>query len=123
MYVPCMDEEAEALLDVYEKSRDPDIADQLIESLFQQIAGFWLLPIRVQEGRSSSAAQETRALHQPDEKLQACVESAIPVEAAGENCRVGCRPFWMSRSDAKDSQHTINTTAPRLSSRWSTWTC
>ena len=93
MYVPCMDEEAEALLDVYEKSRDPDIADQLIESLFQQIAGFWLLPIRVQEGRSSSAAQETRARHQPDEKLQACVESAIPVEAAGENCRVGCRPL------------------------------
>jgi len=43
----------------------------------QQIAGFWLLPIRVQEGRSASAAQETRARRHPDEKLHA--------EAAGEN--------------------------------------
>ena len=43
----------------------------------QQIAGFWLLPIRVQEGRGASAAQETRARRHPDEKLHA--------EAAGEN--------------------------------------
>ena len=58
----------------------------------QQIAGFWLLPIRVQEGRSASAAQETRARRHPDEKLHA--------EAAGENriyiYRVGCRPVWMT---------------------------
>ena len=33
MYVPCMDEEVQALLDEYEKSGDPDIADHLIESL------------------------------------------------------------------------------------------
>ena len=33
MYVPCMDEEAQALLDEYEKSGDPDTADHLIESL------------------------------------------------------------------------------------------
>ena len=33
MYIPCMDEEAQALLDEYEKSGDPDIADHLIESL------------------------------------------------------------------------------------------
>ena len=36
-----------------------------------------LLPIRVQEGRGASAAQETRARRHPDEKLHA--------EAAGEN--------------------------------------
>ena len=33
MYVPCMDEEAQALQDEYEKSGDPDIADHLIEFL------------------------------------------------------------------------------------------
>jgi len=33
MYVPCMDEDAHALWDEYEKSGDPDIADHLIESL------------------------------------------------------------------------------------------
>ena len=33
MYVPCMNEEAKALLDEYEKSGDPDIADHLVESL------------------------------------------------------------------------------------------
>jgi len=33
MYIPCMDEEVQALLDEYEKAGDPDIADHLIESL------------------------------------------------------------------------------------------
>jgi len=33
IYIPCMDEEAKALLEEYETSGDPDIADQLIESL------------------------------------------------------------------------------------------
>ena len=33
MYTPCMDEESRALLEEYEKSGDPDIADHLIESL------------------------------------------------------------------------------------------
>ena len=33
MYVPFMDDEAQELLDKYEKSGDPDIADHLIESL------------------------------------------------------------------------------------------
>ena len=51
----------------------------------QQIAGFWLLLSRVQEGRGASAAQEARARRHPDEKLQAYVESVVPVEAAGEN--------------------------------------
>ena len=31
--LPCMDEESQALLDEYENSGDPDIADHLIESL------------------------------------------------------------------------------------------
>ena len=33
LYIPCMDEEAAALLQQYEESGDPDIADNLIESL------------------------------------------------------------------------------------------
>jgi len=33
MHVPCMDEEARALLDEYKKSGDPDIADHLVKSL------------------------------------------------------------------------------------------
>jgi len=31
-YIPCLDEEAKALLEEYEKSGDPDVADHLIES-------------------------------------------------------------------------------------------
>ena len=33
MYIPCVDEEAQLLLDEYKKSGDPDIANHLIESL------------------------------------------------------------------------------------------
>jgi len=33
LYIPCVDEETQSLLAEYEKSGDPDIADQLIESL------------------------------------------------------------------------------------------
>jgi len=33
MYVPCMDEESQVLLNEYEDSADPDIADRLIELL------------------------------------------------------------------------------------------
>ena len=32
-YIPCMDEEAKALLEEYDDSGDPDIADHLTESL------------------------------------------------------------------------------------------
>jgi len=32
-YIPCMEEEAKALLEEYDDSGDPDIADHLIESL------------------------------------------------------------------------------------------
>jgi len=35
LYIPCMDEEAAALLQQYEESGDPDIADHLIEALIQ----------------------------------------------------------------------------------------
>jgi len=56
-------------------------------------SGLWLLPIRVQEGRDASAAQERRARRQPDEQLQACVESAVPVHAFADDTQpyVQCR--------------------------------
>lgn len=32
-FIPCLDAECSALLKVYEDSRDPDVADHLIDSL------------------------------------------------------------------------------------------
>jgi len=52
--------------------------------LLFKVAGFWLIPIRVQEECGASAAQETRARRQPDE-LWANIESAVSAKAAGEN--------------------------------------
>ena len=58
----------------------------------------------VEEGRGASATEETRTRCHPDEKLQALVESSVPVEGAGEKCTESVADlFGWQRSDAEDT--------------------
>jgi len=45
----------------------------------QQVTGCWVSSVRLQASRSSSTAEEGRTGHQPDEELQTCIESVLPL--------------------------------------------
>ena len=75
-----------------------------IAGLHLIVAGVGLLPIRVQEGSGASTAQETRPRRQRDEELQTRIESAVPVEAAGENRAESTADLpGQKRPDAEDT--------------------
>ena len=68
----------------------------------QQVTGFGLLLIRVQEGIGASTDQETRPRSEQDEE-QARVESSVPVEAAGKNRSESAADLpGQKRPDAED---------------------